>query len=668
MTDPISGPVDTAHSPFARLHPLPFNHLRLAGGFWGARQELNHAVTLPHGYRMLELHHRFHNFRSAASNPPGDFRGLRFNDSDAYKWLEGVAWELGRQPSPELSAMAAEAVDWIAAAQQPDGYINTYIQLKNLPRWGNITDDHELYCLGHLIQAAVALARTQPGPLSEKLLGVACRGADCAGQAFGWGRREIACGHPEVETALVELYRQTGVHAYLDLGQFFIDVRGRKQLKSPWGGPDYFQDHLPVRENFAATGHAVRQMYLAAGATDVYLETGDPALWAAMRALWDNMTGARMYITGGIGARHSGEAFGEDYELPTDTCYCETCAAIASAMWSWRMYLASGEARYADLLERTLYNAVLPGWSLDGSHFFYVNPLMVRDAAHAGFDWGFAGDVGSRPEWYECACCPPNVMRLAASLSHYFVSQRVPAAGENAIPAIQVLMYAPFDLDTTLPGGNLAVRAETNYPWDGRVRLEIRSTPAQPWSLELRLPAWATGYSLILNGQDLNLQANSQGFLCLAGAWQPGDIVELNLPMGPYLVESNPRVDATRGCAALAYGPLVYCLEGRDQPQGVNLLDVALDPNAALACEWRPEELGGVLAITAAGSHRPLGFADAADLGGPRTGPPFRRIPNDTGNSASPEDRPIRLTALPYFAWGSRGLSEMRVWVPVRTR
>jgi hypothetical protein len=495
-------------------------------------------------------------------------------------------------------------------------------------RWSDLTDGHELYCAGHLIQAAVAHHRVTG---DTRLLDVACRFADYIGSVFGPGRRPGTPGHPEIEMALVELYRDIHERRYLELAGFFLDQRGQGTLGSGrGGGPAYYQDHVPVREATTVAGHAVRQLYLTAGVTDVYMETGEGALLDAVLRQWRAMVGGKLYITGGVGSRHEGEAFGEPYELPNDRCYCETCAAIASVMWNWRMLLATGEGRFADLIERTLYNGFLSGVSLDGRRFFYVNPLLSR----GGFE---------RAEWYRCACCPPNVMRLMASLGHYFAT---------ADPTgLQIHQYGPTTIHAALePGRRVALRMETDYPWQGQVELTVEHTDGLPWRLGLRLPGWCEGAALLVNGQRIQVPTEA-GYATIEQSWQEGDTVELVFPMAPRLIEAHPRSDSTRGCLAIERGPIVYCLEQCDQEPSVSVMDVQIDRAGALDTTWRGGLLGGVMVVEAAGY--------AVDVA-----PWQDRLYRPASGGDDLPRRPVRLTAVPYHVWANRGPGAMRVWIP----
>jgi uncharacterized protein len=613
------GPIDLTRSPHALLHPLEG---RIESGFWADRQRLNRERLLLDGEHWLEEAGNFENLRAAAGRSDAEFRGMVFMDSDVHKWLEALGWELGREPSEDLSRRADAAIELVEAAQEDSGYLNSYYQVARPgPRFTNLAWDHELYCAGHLTQAAIAHAR---GRGDERLLGVARRFADHIGDVFS--ERDGTPGHPEIETALVELYRHTRERRYLDVAAYFVGTRGRSTLQPARFGSSYFQDQVPVREATEVTGHAVRALYLAAGVTDLWLETGEAALMEVMRAQWRDMSGRKSYVTGGVGAHHSDEAFGDPFELPPDRCYGETCAAIASVMWSWRMLLATGEARYADSMERTLYNGFLSGLALDGGGYSYVNPLHVRDDHRDAVERG-----ARRLPWYACACCPPNVMRLLASLQHYLAT-RDPRG-------VQIHHYASGEV-----GG---LRIATDYPWSGRVEIEVVEAAAAPWELSLRIPGWAEGARLSVAGELHDAPAGGYGRI--ERRWRPGDQVTLELPLAPRLTAPHPRIDAVRGCLAIERGPLVYCVEGADAPAGVD--DLRLDPAAPLRDVERADLLGGIVAVEAGGAQAP---ADDWD-------PDWAYAPAGAAVPAVGEER---LSAVPYALWGNRGNGPMRVWIP----
>ncbi|HET6548122.1 MAG TPA: beta-L-arabinofuranosidase domain-containing protein [Solirubrobacter sp.] len=564
------------------LRPLSPGEARIDDGFWAQWQRLNRDVLIPAGRRELERAGNFSNLRAAAAGS-GEYRGFVFQDSDLHKWLEAVGHELARAPSAELERMADETTALLEAAQDEDGYLNSCYQVEGRERWSNLAWDHELYCAGHLFEAAVA----QPG--NVRLLGVARRLADHLVDVFMDGSG--CCGHPEVELALVALYRLTGSRAYLELAGRFVDRRGHGTLQPAYRGAAYFQDRVPVRAQSEVEGHAVRALYLACGAADLYLETGEPALLEALRAQWHDMAARKAYVTGGVGGNPADEAFGGPYELPADRAYAETCAAIASVFFNWRMLLATGEPRFAELLERTLYNGVLAGVALDGSGFAYVNPLHVRDSGFVRFY-----------PWFPCACCPPNLMRLLASLQRYVATR-----DERGVQ-IHQYMSGTF-------GG---VRVRTDYPWDGRVEVEA------PGTVSLRVPAGAR-----LDGEPV-----APGYVTFSGRR-----AVLELDMAPRVVAAHPRVDAVRGCIAIERGPLVYCIEAAEVD------DLRLFGN--LRAVSRPDLLGGIVAVEADGVHEPAGDPDWPYA------PP-----------AACPGRPVPLLAVPYAFWGNRGPGAMRVWIP----
>ncbi|MGE5225060.1 MAG: glycoside hydrolase family 127 protein [Omnitrophica WOR_2 bacterium] len=621
--------VSTSHSSYARLKTLPLNSVQITGGFWGKRQKTNRETSLHHGYRMLEQAGNFNNLRLAAGAGTGEYQGFLFNDSDVYKWLEAAVIELANQPDAGLEQMADQAIAILADAQQSDGYLNSYFTtLKSGERWMDLDHGHELYCAGHLFEAAVSHHRATG---KNHLLDIACRYADCIDRTFGPGKREAACGHPEVELALVELYRETGERRYLNLASFFIDQRGKGRMKG-YGtfGPEYHQDRVPVRAAQVVEGHAVRQLYLNAGVTDIYLETGEPALLSAMQRLWQDMTAYKTYLTGGFGSRGNGEAFGDAYELPSRGAYCETCAAIAAMMWNWRMLLATGEARFADLLERSLYNGFISGVALDGTHFFYTNPLE-SEGEH------------NRVEWFPCACCPPNLMRQIALVGNYLAT--------TDPSGVQIHQYASARIEAGVnQDQKVALRMETDYPWDGKVKIILEEAGGSGWHLALRLPSGCQAAQLSINGSPVSLELVNGSYLVMDRAWRAGDEVELNLEMTPHLVAANPGVGAVRNCLAVQRGPLVYCFEQADQEAGREFSQLRLSPAGSLRSHWNEDLLGGIMQIEMQGLvEDPQVWIDHL----------YQPVTEDF----SPAQK-TRLAAIPYYAWANRGPGKMRVWMP----
>ncbi len=610
-----------------RLRPLDAARVAITGGLLADRQRVNHEVTILHGLRELERVGTLDNFRIAAGRQRGKRQGMVFSDSDVYKWLEAVAWELGRtgELPAELEQAAARVIELVESTQEADGYLNTWCQINDPSwRWTDLQQGHELYCAGHLIQAGIAFVRATGDP---RLLGVARRFADLIDDVFRGGEQSGTDGHPEIEPALVELYRQTGDSRYLDLAATLVERRGHGQFVGGRFDLRYYQDVEPVRESRTIVGHAVRALYLAAGVTDLYAETADEPLLEAMQAQWNDLTAAKIYLTGGIGSRHDDESIGEPYELPPDRGYCETCAAIASMMWNWRMLLVTGEARFADLFERTLYNGFLSGLSLDGRTFFYVNPLQSR-GGHA------------RASWDPVACCPPNIMRTLASLHHYLAT--------SSDDGIQLHQYASATLRIARPDGPVELRVETAYPSQGTVEIEIVDCPDEEWTLALRIPAWARTATIDGSAVDAG------GYAEVRRRWRRGTKLVLDLDVSPRLTAPSPRIDAVRGCVAIERGPLVYCIEGGDLAASVDLGDLRIDREQRVEDSGPIESLAGLPGVSATGEVVNLDgwqHSEYRDL---------REVVATSGAS-----QVASLSAVPYFAWGNRDAGgSMRVWLP----
>ncbi|MBV9796286.1 MAG: glycoside hydrolase family 127 protein [Actinobacteria bacterium] len=613
------GPVDPA-APTV-LRPLPFGDTSITGGLWAERQRVNREVTIPMGATQLEAAGSFENFKAAAAGSHGEYHGPVYQDGEVYKWLEALAWERARADDPQLAAWQQEVTGLIRAAQDADGYLNTFEQVTGEPgdRFGDLPFNHEIFNVGAMTQAAIAQARTGH---DDGLITTARRAVAQLGETFGPGRRDGVCGHPLIEMALTELYRLTGDPDALALAGYFTDARGHGILAAQhtgrFDGSTYYSDRIPVRETTVPEGHAVRAVYLAAGATDLAIETGDAELLTALRGQWQAMTDTKMYLTGGLGARWEGESFGDPFELPPDRAYAETCAAVASVQWAWRLLLATGEARYADLIERTLYNAVLPGVSLSGDRFFYVNPLQLRGDAPLAEDPRVVSN--GRQPWFGTSCCPTNLMRTLASLTHYFTT--------SSADGLQIHQYAPM----RVRAGAIDLDLATGYPWDGAVQLEVRASGDVPWTLALRIPAWATGAELTVNGQPAGERAEPGSYTSIRRSWRRGDVVTLTLPMATRLTPPHERIDAVRGCAAIERGPLVYCVEQTDQPPAALVDEIRIDKGPLTAVD-QPGRLGGITAVNIPGRASAGGAAGA-------------------------------LRATPYYAWANRGIGAMRVWIP----
>jgi DUF1680 family protein len=612
----------------ARHVPIDARGIAVGGGFWAERQRTNRERTIPHGFEELRAAGNLDNLRLAAG-ADGRYRSLGqamgldfpFLDTDVYKWLEAVGWELGKAPDAALAASADEAIGLIERAQRPDGYLNSFVQVIAPGReYQDLAWGHELYCVGHLIQAGVAWQRALG---DDRLLQVAVRAADSVDRALGSTGREMIDGHPEIEMALVELYRATGERRYLDLATRMIELRGVGRLGTGRFGPAYWQDHAPVGEATSVAGHAVRQLYLDCGAVDVAVELGNTALLAAVQRRWRDMIATRTYLTGGVGSRHLDEAFGDPFELPPDRAYAETCGAIASVMLAWRLLLATGDPACADVIERAMYNGVLPGVSLGGTEFFYVNPLQRRTMRATA-----APGHGERARWFPCACCPPNLMRMLGSWEQYLAT----TDGRG----IQLHQFAAAEIQADTIGGPVRLSVETDYPWDGRVTVTVTDAPAGDWSLALRVPAWS-GSTTVRDREAI--QSVDAGTYWESGprTWRAGETVVLELDVAPRMTVPDPRIDAVRGCVALERGPLVYCIESVDLPPHVTLEEVRLEAGPALHSVPRADLVEGAVGV---------------DL---------TAVTDGIGHSPTP----IEIRAIPYFAWANRAVDAMRVWIPL---
>ena len=646
-----SAPVAPSRS---RLRPLGLDEVAIRGGFWGDRQEVNGRATLAHIAGWLEREGWLGNFDLAASGRlPEGRRGREFSDSEVYKYLEAVAWEIGRRGGDdELEAQFRAVVARVAAAQESDGYLNTeFGRPGQEPRWSNLEWGHELYCLGHLFQAAVARTRTRPDA-DDGLVEIARRAADLVCRVFGEGGIESVCGHAEVEVGLVELARATGEERYLRQAQLFVERRGTGVLRDIEWGRSYFQDDIPVREADVLRGHAVRANYLAAGAVDLAVETADEGLLSALERQWTNTIARRTYVTGGQGSHHQDEAFGDDFELPPDRAYSETCAGVASVMFSWRMLLAQGDPRYADLIERTLFNVVATSPSAEGTAFYYANTLHQRRPGAPADSEEVSPRASSslRAPWFEVSCCPPNVARTFASLAAYVAT--VDADG------VQLHQYAPATIRTSLDDGReIALEVETAYPRTGSVRVRLLSGSAEPWTLALRVPAWAGEARLVVrDAGDAASDADGAtaagadvgpGYATVRRAFAAGDVVELELPMAPRFTSPDPRIDAVRGCLTVERGPEVFALESVDLVEaGVGTADVA---DVVVDATVPPHERDGRVLVAVRERH-------------PAIGPwPYGEEIEATRVGASAHE----VALVPYHEWAERGPSTMRVWLPV---
>ena len=620
--------------------PVPFTAVHLHDVFWAPRIETNRAVTIPFAFEQCEKSGRMDNFERAAAALKGEALANKrmppypFDDTDPYKVLEGASYALAVQPDPRMEAYLDELIAKIGRAQEPDGYLYTArtIDPEHPHRWAGrerwVRDpdqSHELYNAGHLFEAAAAHYQATG---KTNLLAIATREADLLCKTFGPDQLHIWPGHEIVEMGLVKLYRATGNGRYLELAKFFLDVRGP-------GGDDYHQSRIKPVDQTEAVGHAVRAGYLYSGMADVAGLTGDERYLKAIDAIWENAVGKKLYLTGGIGAMGAGEAFGRNYQLPNLTAYCEACAAVANDYWNLRLFLLHGDSRYIDVMERTLYNGLLSGVSLDGKRFFYPNPLE-SDGRH------------ERSPWFGVACCPGNMTRFLASVPGYVYAQR----GD----ALYVNLYAAGVADIKLDNGQtLKVTQETRYPWEGRVRITVTPPKAARFAMLLRIPGWARDeavpgdlyrfadrneerVSLKVSGKSVPVKLE-KGYVRLERKWKPGEVVELNLPMPVRRVAANEKVADDLGRVALERGPLVYCIEW-PEVKGGQVANLLLPDEARLSASFRGDLLGGVETIS--GNAVSLRYADAR-----------QKI----------ERSPVAFAAIPYYAWANRGRGEMSVWL-----
>jgi len=623
------------------IQPVAFTDVHLTDSFWSSRLETNRTVTIPSDFEKCKETGRIANFEIAGGLKKGEFASaFPFDDSDVYKIMEGAAYSLAIKPDPQLEAYLDELIAKISAAQEKDGYLQTWRTINpNKPptswsgaegRWSDTKNGHELYNVGHMYEAAAAhyLATGK-----KDFLKVALKNADLIAGTFGPGKLQWPPGHEEIEIGLIKLYRITGRKKYLDLADFFIKQRGNAKGRTLYGM--YYQDQRPLVEETEATGHAVRAAYFYSGAADVAALTNDAELIAALDRIWENVVSKKLYITGGIGARRKGEAFGDNYELPNATAYNETCAAIANVLWNQRMFLLKGDAKYIDLLERTLYNGLIVGVSLNGDEFFYPNPLE--------FDGKTAFNQGAttRKPWFNCSCCPSNVARFIPSLPGYFYAQRS--------DSIYVNLYASNNAELALKKTRIILTQETGYPWDGHIKIKIDLKKSARFVLKLRIPGWAGNspvpgdlYSyrkakaeeiiIKVNGEAVDFSVK-KGYASLERKWHAGETVDLVLPMAVKLVQANENVDENFGKASIERGPIVYCAEAVDNFGKV--LNLALNANVELQADFHESLLNGVVVI----------FGEAQRLDHEGTRQQFR--------------------AVPYYAWGHRSVGEMAVWLPL---
>ena len=639
---------------------VPLKNVRIQDPFWSKYMQLVRDIVIPYQWEALNDRvpdaapsHAMQNFRIAAGLESGEFYGFVFQDTDVAKWLETVSYCLEVHPDPALDQLVDEVIAVIAKAQQPDGYLNTYYTIKEPGnRWTNLREAHELYTAGHFIEAAVAHYQATG---KRTLLEILCRFADHIDATFGPEPEKSKGypGHPEIELALVKLYAVTGEKRYLRLSQYFIEQRGQEpyyfDLEAEKRGHtmifpgfdkldrQYAQTHRPVRQQTVAVGHAVRAVYLYSGMADVAAETGDRELFAACQRLWQNITTKQMYLTGGIGQTERGEAFTFDYDLPNDTVYAETCASIGLMMFAQRMLKIETDHRYADVLEQALYNTVLSGIALDGTRYFYVNPLEVWPEACAK-DPHKQHVKPVRPKWYACACCPPNLSRTVMSLGGYAYTTK------NQMIAVH--LYLGGEATVELAGRPIRLTQATDYPWEGQVTIILGLSEPRQFGVSLRIPGWCRAARIKVNGVILAAQeqVRQQGYAQIERVWQDGDRIELELAMPVEIIQAHPNVRENVGKVALKRGPLVFCLEEVDN--GGNLAAIVLPPNPKLTATFEADVLGGVVVIRGEAFR-----LDATSWEDVLYQPVDLRL------------KPVTITAIPYHRWGNRTPGEMLTWI-----
>jgi DUF1680 family protein len=629
-----------SQTPSEKFEFVNFSKVNITDNFWKPKIDKVATVTMKACIYQTEIKTpRIRNFEKVANNKGEKFEGIYYDDSDVYKALEAMAYALKTHPDPSLEAKADEWIDKVAGAQLPDGYLDTYFTLRDInQRWTNI-EAHEDYNAGHLIEAAVAYYNVTG---KRKLLDVAIRLANHIDSTFRMGNKKWFSGHEEIELALVKLYRVTNDDRYLKLADWYLQQRGKGGIYTygkTWFTPAYWQDLKPVKDQTEITGHAVRAMYLYTGAADVAALTGDNGYMTAMQKVWEDVVYRNMYITGGIGSAGDNEGFTKDYDLPNEDAYCETCASVGMVLWNQRMCQLTGDSKYIDVLERSLYNGALDGLSLSGDHFFYDN-VLASNSQH------------QRREWFGTACCPANVARLVTSVGNYIYGK--------SSDGIWVNLFVGSNTNIKMGNTDVAVKMETNYPWDGKVKLNIDPSKKSKFKLYFRTPGWLSEQSNtqgLYHFEDQNPPLSSvfsvngkaattkfeHGYAVVEREWKEGDVVDVSLTMVPRKVVAVDSVRLDHNRIALQRGPLVYCVEGADNKDGV--WNLTLPPNTNFtATDYK------ILDEPVVALQTELPSAKA----------------NENGDGIKIEKR--KITAIPYYCWANRGANDMQVWLPTKIK
>jgi DUF1680 family protein len=628
-----------------QYQPVPFTDVKLNDKFWLPRIETNRNITIDYEFAKCEETGRVDNFAKAAGKMEGQFgTSYPFDDTDVYKIIEGASYSLQVLPDPKLETYIDSLVELIVAAQEEDGYLYTARtidpgnphKMAGPERWSNLGLSHELFNVGQLIEAGLAYSQATG---KKKLLDAAIKFADLICREFGEGKRYGIPGHQEIEIALCKLFRETGDKKYLEMASFFIEQRGNHVKREPLrilADPEYYQDHKPVFEQTEAVGHAVRAGYFYSAITDVAALTNDEHYVKTTDAIWNDVVGRKLYITGGIGAQKEIEGFGEPYQLPNKTAYNETCASIANIFWNYRLFLLHGEAKYFDVLERTLYNGFLSGISFSGKEFFYPNPTEC-DGKY------YVYHSTTRQPWFNCSCCPTSVVRFMPAIPGYIYAK--------SANSIYVNLFMGSSAQIQLGRQTVRISQETNYPWDGNIKIKLDPEKKGAFDLKVRIPGWASGhpvpsdlyvytstsiepYILKINGK-AETALQQSGYIVITREWTKGEIVEINFPMPVQQVKSHPLVTENTGKIALERGPIVYCVESIDNPG--NVFNIELNETSNYRAEFKSDFLNGVTVIE-----------------------------GDAFNSVE-QGKVVEFKAIPYYAWANRGVSEMRVWFPLKT-